>query len=357
MRPALAQKVRVALLQLVERTGPNSSSWCMAPWAARDCTEQVAFILAALDDRSALIDAVGSGALTPNRGRELLLALDDDPVPLVQHRAKAWEDVCAALTEVVPNWASQGSAGDSGTELAIAAIRALAAAASSSDPFSISVPILVGFDATKPVGWLKLRRDAMPPTADFCFAISYEPQEGAGRNSGPYRLHAVSIVSDESYIQGLRKDGLLPAERGGLAPAQEPKYTVNGQSIVNRASGEAIPDDEPVFIFRARDVHARSTLRFYSNVLPRGTAHWLAVMNRVIDFDTWATANPERMREPDTADPAAADPAPFQPHPIDLCAELRRAVGLFDGAMPKSPKEAWDEAIARVRALAKRTVV
>lgn len=45
-------------------------------------------------------------------------------------------------------------------------------------------------------------------------------------------------------------------------------------------------------------------------------------------------------------------PDRMYPHSIVLCAELRRAVGMFDGAMPISPRQAWDEAIARVRELA-----
>lgn len=37
------------------------------------------------------------------------------------------------------------------------------------------------------------------------------------------------------------------------------------------------------------------------------------------------------------------------PDVIDLIRELRREVGLFDGAMPITPKQAWEEAIERVR--------
>lgn len=50
---------------------------------------------------------------------------------------------------------------------------------------------------------------------------------------------------------------------------------------------------------------------------------------------------------------AGRRPTDLQPHPIDLCQELRKAVGLFDGAMVCTPKEAWDEAIARAKDLAK----
>lgn len=43
-----------------------------------------------------------------------------------------------------------------------------------------------------------------------------------------------------------------------------------------------------------------------------------------------------------------------QPQPIDLIRELRTALGLFDGAMPVSPKQAWEEALAEVRKLVSR---
>lgn len=36
---------------------------------------------------------------------------------------------------------------------------------------------------------------------------------------------------------------------------------------------------------------------------------------------------------------------------FELIRELRRTVGLFDGAMPVSPKAAWDEAIRKVERL------
>jgi hypothetical protein len=49
-----------------------------------------------------------------------------------------------------------------------------------------------------------------------------------------------------------------------------------------------------------------------------------------------------------------ADDRPYQPHPIDLVQELRRTVGLFDGAMPITPKKAWEEAIEEVWRLKER---
>lgn len=101
--------------------------------------------------------------------------------------------------------------------------------------------------------------------------------------------------------------GGVDASRG-LSTLQEPKYTVNGSAIVNRASGEAIPDDEPVFIFRARDKHACSMLGEYAQFCS-DPAHREAVNQRFIQFGEFAEAHPERMREPDTA-ATQAQPSP-----------------------------------------------
>jgi len=101
----------------------------------------------------------------------------------------------------------------------------------------------------------------------------------------------------------------------GLSFAQEPKYTVNGSAIVNRASGEAIPADEPVFIFRARDRKALRALTVYGAAVALGSfEHWDAVSERIADFSRFAAAHPERMKEPDThpASPASASPEPVR---------------------------------------------
>lgn len=96
-------------------------------------------------------------------------------------------------------------------------------------------------------------------------------------------------------------DALLVASgTDGLPLQQEPKYTTNGHALVNRASGEAIPADEPVFIFRARDVHAREALEAYACVLVPGL-HRDKVCERIADFAKFAAENPQRMKVPDTA--------------------------------------------------------
>jgi len=93
---------------------------------------------------------------------------------------------------------------------------------------------------------------------------------------------------------------VLPGRQHGLSEGQEPKYTVNGRAIVNRASGEEIPADEPVFILRARDVHAMYALRSYLLRLPAGSEHRRAVEARCMDFFNFKAAHLDRMKEPDT---------------------------------------------------------
>lgn len=51
-------------------------------------------------------------------------------------------------------------------------------------------------------------------------------------------------------------------------------------------------------------------------------------------FWEWVEANWERVEQPTL---------------FELVAELRRHVGLFDGAMSKTPKAAWEEALSEVR--------
>jgi hypothetical protein len=87
---------------------------------------------------------------------------------------------------------------------------------------------------------------------------------------------------------------------------QEPKYDVNAEGkLFNRASGEVIPDDEPVMIFRARDKNAALMISYYRR-LCSDAHHSDVVGKRLHDFVDFAHAHPERMKEPDTAAPLNA---------------------------------------------------
>ena len=81
---------------------------------------------------------------------------------------------------------------------------------------------------------------------------------------------------------------------------QSPKYDVSAHGhLVNRASGETIPDDEPVFILRARDRWAIDALLHYQG-LCEDRDHRVAVERIIEEFDRFADENSDRMKEPDT---------------------------------------------------------
>lgn len=112
-----------------------------------------------------------------------------------------------------------------------------------------------------------------------------------------FATKAVATAALECVLESVRRATATPV---GLPLQQEPKYTTNGHALVNRASGEAIPADEPVFVFRARDVHAREAIEAYACVLLPGL-HRDKVCERIADFARFAYANPRRMKVPDTA--------------------------------------------------------
>ena len=72
--------------------------------------------------------------------------------------------------------------------------------------------------------------------------------------------------------------------------AEDRKFEFRDGAFYNRVSGEAIPDDEPVIIFRARDRHALATLVFYENLIS-DAHHALAVQDRIAEFEDFAEAH------------------------------------------------------------------
>lgn len=92
-----------------------------------------------------------------------------------------------------------------------------------------------------------------------------------------------------------------------MQPEQENKYraVAHGQLslitgfLINRATGEPIPEDEPVFVFRARDKHAAAALAYYG-ALCGDIEHRKAVEKRVADFIRFSVEKPHRMKEPDS---------------------------------------------------------
>ena len=79
--------------------------------------------------------------------------------------------------------------------------------------------------------------------------------------------------------------------------AEDRKFKFENGQFINRVSGEAIPDDEPVMIFRARDRHALAVLAFYRGLVA-DEHHKQAVDDRILEFTSFAEAHAGRMKEP-----------------------------------------------------------
>jgi hypothetical protein len=81
---------------------------------------------------------------------------------------------------------------------------------------------------------------------------------------------------------------------------QEPKYGVTSKGkIFNRESGEEIPDNEPVMIFRARDKNAAPMIAYYMK-LCTDENHRKVVKERLHHFVDFSHTNPYQMKEPDS---------------------------------------------------------
>lgn len=89
-------------------------------------------------------------------------------------------------------------------------------------------------------------------------------------------------------------------------PTQDPKYDIANEEdmyqavqLCNSSTKILIPPDEPIFILRAKDVHAVSTLYDYKRRC-LNYEHSQAVLNRIQDFLVWQNKYAIRVREPDT---------------------------------------------------------
>jgi len=72
-------------------------------------------------------------------------------------------------------------------------------------------------------------------------------------------------------------------------------------ALVKMSNNEVIPDDEPIFILRARDEQAVKTLKFYHEVCRKHDCndhHLLGIEIAIDRFIQFATDSPERMKEP-----------------------------------------------------------
>jgi len=77
----------------------------------------------------------------------------------------------------------------------------------------------------------------------------------------------------------------------------ERKYKIANNILVKRIGEKPIPEDEPLFIFRAKDRKALAALVAYNMILDK-LEQKAAVMKTINDFRAFAEKNPEQMVEP-----------------------------------------------------------
>lgn len=74
-------------------------------------------------------------------------------------------------------------------------------------------------------------------------------------------------------------------------------------AIVNRDSHKPIPDDEPLFLLRAKDIRALYALVGYKTACKIGgcdTSHLDGIDRAIAQFQKFRAFNPERIKNPDT---------------------------------------------------------
>lgn len=99
--------------------------------------------------------------------------------------------------------------------------------------------------------------------------------------------------------------GIVEYSTLGDGRPQDPKYDFCDGRVINRDSGELVPLDEDVFVFRARDVLSLPVLKVYRSLVrdlgsPGVEAHLQAIDERIAHFEQFRHDHPERMKEPDT---------------------------------------------------------
>lgn len=91
-----------------------------------------------------------------------------------------------------------------------------------------------------------------------------------------------------------------------MKKAQENKYCIVDElgnvlpnaRIANRDTLKPIPDDEPIMIFRAKDVRTHQMIAVYGE-LCQNPVHKRRVHERLQDFKAFQDQHQDRLKEPD----------------------------------------------------------
>lgn len=88
------------------------------------------------------------------------------------------------------------------------------------------------------------------------------------------------------------------------------KFSTDGTGLFNTVSGERIPDDEPLFILRARDHHALAAIHAYQEACESecNDLHMSGIQQVREKFCQFAANHPERMKQPGVTRHLRLDP-------------------------------------------------
>lgn len=69
--------------------------------------------------------------------------------------------------------------------------------------------------------------------------------------------------------------------------------------LVSKTDDVEVPEGEPVFILRARDLKVLSTIRCYQSLFAPTSDNWKVIQEVLDDFNEFRQKFPERMKEPE----------------------------------------------------------
>lgn len=75
-------------------------------------------------------------------------------------------------------------------------------------------------------------------------------------------------------------------------------FTIDNNRLKLILSNQFIPEDEPVFILRARDTQALSTIRVYQSTMRPTSEGWKIIQDVIDDFTKFKQENRTKMGYP-----------------------------------------------------------
>ena len=111
----------------------------------------------------------------------------------------------------------------------------------------------------------------------------------------------------EGYLLRQRLMEAKPVDEQPMYPTQDGRYSIRGGRLVNSVTGVAIPHDEPIMIFRAKDSYAKDhAIRPYTRALIDDVPidnqtesmkqHALNAVRKINDFEAFEKNHPDRIR-------------------------------------------------------------